>query len=95
MLDALRKAVADKRKNERVAGRHRKGNKQGPEHRDRAESFKPECRKKTSSGMLEILKGANKKLQFDTDVKQCQGKLTGREWLTHSSRFRKLLKQRV
>lgn len=31
--------------------------------------------------MLEILKGANKKLQFDTDVKQCQGKLTGREWL--------------
>lgn len=40
--------------------------------------------------MVEILKGANKELQFEADVKEGQGKLTGREWLTLSSRFRTL-----
>ena len=45
--------------------------------------------------MLEILKGANKILQFDADVKGCQEKLMGGEELTHSSRFRKLFLQRV
>ena len=32
----------------------------------------------------------NKELQFEADVKEGQGKLTGREWLTLSSRFRTL-----
>lgn len=40
--------------------------------------------------MVEILKGGNQELQSEADVKECQGKLPGREQLTLSSRFRKL-----
>lgn len=64
--------------------------KMGNKQRLRREMLKQECKRDASRGMLEFLKGANKKLQFDADVKGCQGKLTGREQLTHSSRFTKL-----